>query len=661
MGAIIHDATWTNVGADTDWKTVTNWDPNPGAGDWPGDGSILTFDKTEGGNALPTMNQPAAGTLDFIISADYTTKGIDGDILGSAGAAIGAVTITAAGIIMIDANFTSVSTAGTLIVKDNLTVQGDVELDGGALSAAGAAAKLDGALTVTANDGTINWGSGNLAVDGSVNAGGNALTHTNPTGSTLTCDTTANLDPGGDAGALAITVNGGGGATTVTATANVDCGVVTITDANDVLNLAAKTLDCAGFTFTNGTWQGSATVTVAGNATRTAGTNSHTGLFRHGGGNLAWASIAQPLAHVALGYNGKSTLTAAVYAKEITISGGDGSGDAVAGAFDLFLLIYGNDKWHQDVDSGTVKCESVNAYLTLDAEIGGMDLSGCLGAAGEVLQVYGGADDKTLTATAPIDCGTGDILLRELADTKWVKLAMVAQTLECRGTVYLGEDAANKGGGKADLGTGTHIIGSIEKSANSNAVENAVDTGSSSTTLSGTMEGTGITFANTAGEIISGIMDNCDFSAGPITHYWPQVAGTGNTDVTEVSPACSTFQAPYASEYKSFQSRPVSVIKVFGNNTTAKTVAAAVPGCQLWVIGGHVSVSDTTNVLLKSGAAGTVTGQLNFVKKGTYAAPLCCTEAGALLEIKLSATAEMWGRLYVVAVAQGDSLPVLKW
>lgn len=125
--------------------------------------------------------------------------------------------------------------------------------------------------------------------------------------------------------------------------------------------------------------------------------------------------------------------------------------------------------------------------------------------------------------------------------------------------------------------------------------------------------------------------------------------------------ACTAFEAPYAVEYKSSQPRKVNVIDVTGDNVTAKTVLDADPGRQLWVIGGYISVSDTTDVYLKSAANGTVIGHLAFVAAGTDPAPLCYTNAGELLEIKLSANVTIQGRLYVVSVGDGDSLPVLTW
>ena len=66
----------------------------------------------------------------------------------------------------------------------------------------------------------------------------------------------------------------------------------------------------------------------------------------------------------------------------------------------------------------------------------------------------------------------------------------------------------------------------------------AINFGRATVALTGTLDGTGMTPTNTGAVIVGGTVD--DVNAGATTallHLWPAATGTGNTNVTELSPS----------------------------------------------------------------------------------------------------------------------------
>jgi len=162
--------TWTNAGVGVDWGTAGNWSNGVAVS---GDTIVLA------GADGPGTGQPGAGTVLHVRissgSYDYD-EGLD--------------TIYAGG-----ATIASLSVAGSVDMADASATIASVVLSGGTLT-------LNGSGTLTAavtadDDSTLDWDSG-AAIVGTLDAGGNEITHAHLANATLRYAASGTYDPGTD-------------------------------------------------------------------------------------------------------------------------------------------------------------------------------------------------------------------------------------------------------------------------------------------------------------------------------------------------------------------------------------------------------------------------------------------------------------------------------
>ncbi|HUX02184.1 MAG TPA: hypothetical protein VMY35_14560, partial [Phycisphaerae bacterium] len=235
--AFAAECTWTNATEDDDWTTAGNWDggvPTPGT-------DVAVFDGvSEGARGLPTVNLLDLSVVNqtFWFTADYSTTDISEFTSDGGGSCAASLFLVGAGTgkIRLDNAFDDAEAYnGTLIVKTGTTVTGDIGLWGnGKVEAEGAGAVIDGWILSpvgSTDGGIVDWGSGNLTVNGGVDAWVivvlRAFTHQNTAGATLTCDQTGEIALGGAATGLAVVIDGAG--QTVTCRADESVASLTVT------------------------------------------------------------------------------------------------------------------------------------------------------------------------------------------------------------------------------------------------------------------------------------------------------------------------------------------------------------------------------------------------------------------------------------------------
>lgn len=469
--------TWT-AAVNNQWSNVGNWVggvPVQGAGD------TATFDGSEGASGLPdgTDGQPVGpGAINLTFNADYSGDPIDANIFHAKGATIGVITVQGSGSAEPDADFTSASVAGTLIINNGpASVAGDVQLDGGTMGASGAGAKLDGAVTVTASDGYITWGSGNFDIDGSIDAGGDTVTHQNCDGSALTCDTDAtNLDLGSILAALqtlAIDVSMPAGGNTVTKTTE---------------KLVCGSTVGGGFDLTQGTFDAvSFDVDCYGDLTYTAGNLSNSGgWIQWGANNADWNSSAQKLAAYVVAAGATITLTGYVYTAKATITGDV----ADSGANRIYIQNGAAGWWGAQTGDlraglgcrGTTEAGPANDITIL--------------ADKPFLYIPNG--DRTLTMDASLSIGAGAVTIYRIDAAGIATLDMQGNALTC-GAIALGDAGDATKHGKIDFGEGRHSIAGLARAnAGDNSNAAALDSSYIQITGGGTFDSAGIGVSATA-------------------------------------------------------------------------------------------------------------------------------------------------------------------
>jgi len=141
-----------------------------------------------------------------------------------------------------------------------------------------------------------------------------------------------------------------------------------------------------------------------------------------------------------------------------------------------------------------------------------------------------GQNGRTITMTGDLTLAAGKnfTILGTTANNKSL-FAMAGYDLTCN-TITLGDAANANREATLLLGSGTHSIDSITRS-NAGDDENAVNFGTSTTTLSGAIDGTGIVFTNTSGRILGGTVTNVNCNATNPLNVWGTIESTGNASI----------------------------------------------------------------------------------------------------------------------------------
>ena len=255
----------------------------------------------------------------------------------------------------------------------------------------------------------------------------------------------------------------------------------------------------------------------------TGGTLSNSGKFTLTGSdahNVYWNSSGSKLAEFAVDINATATLiTGYTYCAKLS---GDGTLSASGGT--LYVYAPGDNFW---LFTGTATAD-VRFFLAAAR------------STGSAISLTGGADltvfsnNFALTADGGITIA-GDFYLEGAGNGQIATLTMGANGFAVSGTGYIGDTAANDRSGSLNLGSGVHSIADLQD-GNAANLNNALDFGTGSIQVSGTLDGDNITMTNTSGVIVGGTVNNCNVTGG-IVHLYPAAAGSGNTNVTEVSPS----------------------------------------------------------------------------------------------------------------------------
>lgn len=310
-----------------DLATANNWTVGGSPATYA-DGNPITFDDTASGTTAVTVNavvSPASVTVNNTTKT-YSISSSSGKVIsGSTGLLkTGTNTLTLSGGVNAYTGATTIS-SGTLIVGvlanggsasdigASASTASSLVLDGGALNYTGGALTIDRLFSVSINNGTLNVsGSGplNLANTGAVGLAGSGNRTLTITGTSPGLNTLA-ATLGDNGGATSLTLGGSSawllsGASTYTGTTTVGNG---LTRLGNISALGAgsltvnSALDLAGFSPTNGTFNGSGI--VSNSSTTTAiltvgnGNGTFSGTIMDGGSGKA----------VALALKGGGTLT----------------------------------------------------------------------------------------------------------------------------------------------------------------------------------------------------------------------------------------------------------------------------------------------------------------------------------------------------------------
>ncbi len=250
--------------------------------------------------------------------------------------------------------------------------------------------------------------------------------------------------------------------------------------------------------------------------------------------DIKWGDSSPSIPHIKLGSGGTSRLTGLVWANEITIGAGiEGAAVTQSGSQTLALSMFGDDKWNQTVSSGTVVINGIR-FVPRNApkSTGFLCGSSILGQVTIQDQFSVGA----ITMTDDWDLGATTLAINAFYNNALGELDTGTFNLIC-GDIELGLAPARIDGGVIDFGTGNHSIASITALNDDAGAQSAIDFASSFISLSGVLEGAGITETNTAGIVSSGTINNVNVSgSNDLTHIYP-VGATGNTGVNALYPA----------------------------------------------------------------------------------------------------------------------------
>ena len=168
---------WNNAAEDRDWRNHAKWSPDPGAGNYPGDGATVQFLDISGYIDLPAINLLDAGqTLNVVLQ---NTEGVEiylTHCIGGEGAVAGDVTLLPGyGNIRIDLDMTgalaigegtSEADNGVDIVAQTLTIAGPVTVDAFAYFNLDLSGEVGSDVTVT--NGVVLRAGSTLSMDTSI-------------------------------------------------------------------------------------------------------------------------------------------------------------------------------------------------------------------------------------------------------------------------------------------------------------------------------------------------------------------------------------------------------------------------------------------------------------------------------------------------------------
>lgn len=395
---------------------------------------------------------------------------------------------------------------------------------------------LSGNVTLTEDAGTINvlymvgytgilnLASFSLNVDGQITCAG---TITGSSGSeiqaihnvVLTTGMTWNTNVGlviDGPGDRSITVN------------SVSLGTIAVELISTGTVTQVDNISCTSFTISTSSslWEGGNNTMTVTNFTATAGSIYNLLLTMQGSGNLKIASsFRQPDRLVcAVNADDVTTLTGLTWTHHMSV----GSGELDISSYRLIIVArpaeFGVDDFFS-IGAGFVS--ATTGYISL-FDYPSVSLAGFSIPCPLVLEGWNGS---TLTMT-------GNLTLTDSKDLEVYGARSAAKTtlnlatfnLTCGGAVYLGKASTADREATLLLGSGTHTIASIQR-AHADDTENAINFGTSTTTLSGTLNGAGIVFTNTSGSIVGGTLINVDCNATATLDAFTSVDGGNNPNV----------------------------------------------------------------------------------------------------------------------------------
>lgn len=244
-----------------------------------------------------------------------------------------------------------------------------------------------------------------------------------------------------------------------------------------------------------------------------------------GDGNLTWNETTYRINHLVQADGVATTLTGEVKVTKVTLGNG-----SFTGAQTLRIIPAANDFFVQDA-AHTLDIDSLIIVTVASYSNGAI-----YGSSLATLCRIEGSDD-TITFTGDVDIGTAELQIYgtsagELATVDMTDFGLTA------GDVTIGEAAANDKGGSLDLGGGNHkISGTLKGGDAANAANNHLNFGTGRTELAGLIDGDLIdNMLNTSGVVVGGTINNVDLTGQtPLLHLYPAVAGSGNTNVTELN------------------------------------------------------------------------------------------------------------------------------
>ena len=393
-------------------------------------------------------------------------------------------------------------TCGTLLIRGSIGTAATLTMSGASGNLTATAVTL-GITSADDYSGILSLGSGTHSI-ASI-AAGNAANLNNAIDfgtSSTTISGTANLTNIKTVSSAAATLSASAWTLDSSATNNLTwtstgalnlTGPVTLsqTAGTTILNLgtyAATFTVGAGVNALNlngGTLQGSGALTFNGGLLYTSGTNSHTGAWTQGTGTFSWpeGTTSRVKSYtVAAGATITATSTTCYTAKAVVPSTATinvGSRIFYAGrdpAGNDFLSLEGT--W---IGTGYVSIRTAAYTCSGPVKVGGLTIS----------------LDGITTLGGNVTCGALNLVSGAPTGTSSL---IVGGVLSCPGLIQLG--AAGTGAGLLTLGPSS-TIGSVARTASAN-VGNTLTLGSSTVTLTGTLNGTGIAVSNTGATIHGG-------------------------------------------------------------------------------------------------------------------------------------------------------------
>jgi outer membrane autotransporter protein len=559
LGGPAQAQTWDGGGADADWNTSGNWDPNgvPAAGASP------TVTGAGGGNANPTISANTNNYTVTTISGGTVTANAALNSLAVTVSSNGTLTIGASGEIRGNASVdTSVLLLGNGTLTNNGTLTGSLSISGGTVNNAGVVAN-----GTSISGGTLNLNAGtNLAngevltvIGGIVNVnatdaigglaggpGGNivftagnglTITNTSPATSTYsgaisgatTAGTTYILKTGSGTQTLS-----GNNTTTGGGAVRVDGGTLVLTGGNAVgnnnvlettsgtVNLQAAETVGGLLGLATGTLQlNGNTLTITG-VTGVVGAISLGNITGTGGLIINSAGFAQQFV-TALDYTGDTTITAGTL--------GFGANDILNDATDVTL------------NGGTLNLATFSDTVTsVSLQSGTINGTGTL-TSGSTFDVQSGTVNARLGGAVGLNKTTAGTVTLTGANTYTGTTSVTGGTLAVTGAGALASGQISVNGGT--LSTDSDALADtadIEVLNSGTWTTAGTDTVGDVTLTLGTINGSGTitaaTYTQTGGTLAAGVTVN---AAGPKTLSGGTIAGTlGGAGATTVQTGTTT-------------------------------------------------------------------------------------------------------------------------